>query len=87
MLESITWGTYIFFLAFMLMGVAYAYWILPETRNVSLEAIDQLFKSNDATRDAAMKDRIARELYAESNGDAGSGSEKLGASEMIESRV
>lgn len=86
MLESIKWGTYIFFLAFMLMGVAYVIWLLPETRNVSLEAIDELFKSQDASRDAALRDRIARDLYAEYKGDAASGKEKLGASEMIESQ-
>ncbi|KAL1406129.1 hypothetical protein Q8F55_007812 [Vanrija albida] len=69
MLEHITWGTYIFFLAFMLMGVAYAVWLLPETRNVSLEAMDRVFKSSDATRDAAVMDRIVRRLQAEYKGD------------------
>lgn len=37
MLEDITYGTYLFYLAFMLMGVAYVIWVLPETRGKSLE--------------------------------------------------
>jgi hypothetical protein len=37
MLTHITYGTYIFFLGFMLMGIAYAIWILPETYCKSLE--------------------------------------------------
>lgn len=65
MLESIKWGTYIFFLAFMLMGVGYAIWILPETRNVGLEAMDRVFNSSDATRDAERMHRIVQRLQAE----------------------
>jgi MFS family permease len=74
MMEAITYGTYIFFIAFMLMGVAYAIWLLPETRNVSLEAMDRVFKSSDATHDAAMMARITARLHAEFNGDAASSS-------------
>lgn len=65
MLENITYGTYLFFLAFMLLGVAYAIWILPETRNVGLEAMDKVFKSNDATRDAAKMHAIMERLREE----------------------
>jgi len=57
----------------MLMGVAYAIWLLPETRNVSLEMMDKVFKSNDATHDAAMMERITENLQAEYFG-AGSAS-------------
>lgn len=72
MLEKITYGTYIFFIAFMLLGVAYAVWILPETRNVSLEAMDRVFKSTDATRDAERLNRITERLEREFYGDAAS---------------
>jgi hypothetical protein len=63
----------IFFLAFMLLGVAYAIWILPETRNVGLEAMDKVFNSNDATRDADKMTRIIERLQVEYGYKAGSG--------------
>ncbi|ORX34317.1 hexose transport-related protein [Kockovaella imperatae] len=69
MLEKLRWGTYIFFLAFMLLGVAYAVWILPETRNVSLEAMDRVFKSNDATHDAETMHNIMLRLQAQSQAE------------------
>ncbi|KAF9266137.1 general substrate transporter [Marasmius fiardii PR-910] len=43
MLQNITYGTYIFFLMFMLMGIAYAIWILPETYGKSLEEMASYF--------------------------------------------
>ncbi|BEJ00544.1 hypothetical protein CcaverHIS631_0504010 [Cutaneotrichosporon cavernicola] len=65
MLEGIGFGTYLFFLGFMLMGAAYAVWILPETRNVSLEAMDRVFKSSDATHDAERMRTIVERLQVE----------------------
>jgi hypothetical protein len=32
MLESITWGTYIFFAAFCLLALAFTFFFIPETR-------------------------------------------------------
>ncbi|KAJ6620368.1 general substrate transporter [Mycena sp. CBHHK59/15] len=37
MLNNITYGTYLFFLMFMLMGIGFAIWVLPETFGKSLE--------------------------------------------------
>lgn len=37
MLEKITYGTYIFFLAFMVLGILWAIFLLPETKGKSLE--------------------------------------------------
>jgi hypothetical protein len=73
----------------MLMGVAYAVWLLPETRNVSLEAMDKVFKSSDATHDAAMMSRIVQRLEAEYYGDATAASETDSKSEpqMLEGRA
>lgn len=43
MLDSITWGTYVFFLAFLLLGVAWVIFLLPETRGkVSTESAPAL---------------------------------------------
>lgn len=70
MLESIDYGTYIFFLALCLLGVGYAVFLLPETRNVSLEAMDLLFGASDASRDEAKMAGIMNRLAAEYNGAA-----------------
>jgi len=62
MLTHITYGTYIFFLAFMLMGIGYAIWILPETYCKSLEEMDLAFGSGESQQDAGRMQRILAEL-------------------------
>ncbi|KAL0577254.1 hypothetical protein V5O48_004742 [Marasmius crinis-equi] len=67
MLRDITYGTYLFFLAFMLMGIAFAIWILPETYGKSLEEMDLVFGSGEAQADSARMERILRQLHAGSD--------------------
>ncbi|KAL2838068.1 general substrate transporter [Aspergillus pseudodeflectus] len=43
MLESITWGTYIFFAAFCLIALAFTFFFIPETRGKTLEDMDLIF--------------------------------------------
>lgn len=43
MLESAGFGTYVFFAAFCLMAVIWAYLLVPETKGKSLEQIDEVF--------------------------------------------
>ncbi|KAL2788195.1 general substrate transporter [Aspergillus keveii] len=43
MLESITWGTYIFFAAFCLLALAFTFFFIPETRGKTLEDMDLIF--------------------------------------------
>ncbi|KAJ9490406.1 hypothetical protein VN97_g2840 [Penicillium thymicola] len=43
MLESITWGTYIFFAAFCLLAFAFTFFCIPETRGKTLEDMDLIF--------------------------------------------
>jgi len=62
MLTHITYGTYIFFLAFMLMGIVYTIWILPETYCKSLEEMDLAFGSGESQQDAGRMQRIILEL-------------------------
>jgi hypothetical protein len=66
----------------MLLGVAYAIWILPETRNVSLEAMDKIFSAQDSTRDAATMQRIMQRLESE----AGIRSEQRGSDDFESKR-
>ncbi|KAL3461871.1 general substrate transporter [Aspergillus heterothallicus] len=43
MLESITWGTYIFFAAFCLLALTFTFFFIPETRGKTLEDMDLIF--------------------------------------------
>lgn len=56
MLENITWGTYIIFAAFMFLALLFAIFVIPETRNRSLEEMDEVFGDTAATQD---KERLA----------------------------
>ncbi|KAJ6497107.1 hexose transport-related protein [Mycena vitilis] len=58
MLDNITYGTYLFFLMFMLMGIAFAIWVLPETYKKSLEEMDLAFGSGEGQADMARMERI-----------------------------
>ncbi|KAH9904300.1 low-affinity glucose transporter HXT3 [Xylariomycetidae sp. FL2044] len=43
MLETLQWGTYIFFAAFALIAFVFTYFFIPETKGKSLEDMDQVF--------------------------------------------
>ncbi|KAJ6157515.1 hypothetical protein N7470_005107 [Penicillium chermesinum] len=43
MLETISWGTYIFFAAFCLIALAFTFFVIPETRGKTLEDMDLIF--------------------------------------------
>lgn len=43
MLERISWGLYIFFAAWLALGVVFIYFFIPETKGKTLEEMDQLF--------------------------------------------
>ncbi|CAK5281027.1 unnamed protein product [Mycena citricolor] len=62
MLSAITYGTYLFFLMFLLMGIAFAIWVLPETYGKSLEEMDSAFGS--AGHGGAENARMERILWS-----------------------
>ncbi|ORY53992.1 hexose transport-related protein [Leucosporidium creatinivorum] len=64
MLDSITYGTYIFFLAFLILGALWCIFLLPETRGKSLEEMDNVFGSGEGKADAERMYRIQTELLA-----------------------
>lgn len=43
MITNITFGTYFLFAAFMTVAIPWVYFFVPETRNISLEDMDELF--------------------------------------------
>lgn len=62
MLETITWGTYIFFAAFCLLAMAFTYYFVPETRGKSLEDMDVIFGDTAAHEEKRRLFNIANEL-------------------------
>lgn len=62
MLESITWGTYIFFAAFCLLAFFFTYFFIPETRGKSLEDMDKVFGDTAAHEEKARLFAIASQL-------------------------
>ena len=47
-------GTYFWFAGFLAIGVVWIWYVLPETKGVSLEEMDRAFGSNAGEEDAAM---------------------------------
>lgn len=43
MIESIGYGTFVFFAAFCALSAVFSYFLVPETANKTLEQIDELF--------------------------------------------
>ncbi|KAF9638172.1 putative d-xylose-proton symporter protein [Lasiodiplodia theobromae] len=81
MLETIGWGTYIFFAAFCLLALAFTYFFVPETRGKSLEDMDVVFGDTAAHEEKARLFNIAAELGIVETvaGDSG----KAGASRIV----
>lgn len=62
MLNAWEWGTYIFFAGFLLVGICWVYFFLPETKNVTLEEMDKVFGSNAGEQDAELLREAQREV-------------------------
>ncbi|KAG4413657.1 hypothetical protein IFR04_013197 [Cadophora malorum] len=57
MLETITWGTYIFFAVFCALAGGFTYFFIPETQGRTLEDMDLVFGDGEAHEE---KERIRR---------------------------
>lgn len=62
MLETIGWGTYIFFAAFCLLAFIFTYFFVPETRGKSLEDMDEVFGDTAAHEEKARLMGIASSM-------------------------
>ncbi|KAK7207551.1 putative MFS sugar transporter [Myxozyma melibiosi] len=71
MLESITYGTYIFFAIFCLLAFFFTLFVIPETRGKSLEEMDLAFNDNTAHEDKQRIIMITSTLEEEFFGDEG----------------
>jgi hypothetical protein len=62
MLAGITWGTYIFFAMWTVMGGAFIYFFVPETKGKTLEEMDMVFGSHTSAEEmeqmAIVQERI-----------------------------
>ena len=62
MLRNITWGTYIFFAAWLLLGFLFVYFFVPETRGKTLEEMDAAFGSHTSEADLALLKEVQDEV-------------------------
>ncbi|KAK5117509.1 hypothetical protein LTR85_008894 [Meristemomyces frigidus] len=60
MLGSMKFGTYIFFAAFSGMGGAFVYFVVPETKDKTLEELDVYFGGDESSVAAADNERMQR---------------------------
>ncbi|KAJ5459818.1 uncharacterized protein N7458_001370 [Penicillium daleae] len=69
MLNSITYGTYIFFAAFCLLALAFTFFCIPETRGKTLEDMDLIFGDTAAHEEKERIKHIEAELRGTQLGD------------------
>jgi hypothetical protein len=62
MFKAWKWGTYIFFAVFLLGGIVWVWFCLPETKGVTLEEMDRVFKSHSGAEDAEILAEVRREI-------------------------
>ena len=65
MLNTVKWGTYIFFAAFCLIAFGFTYFFIPETQGKSLEDMDIAFGDTAAHEEKARLYQISLQLQGE----------------------
>lgn len=71
MLESIGWGTFIFFAAFATLAGVWTFFFVPETKDKTLEQLDRLFNDATGQKDEERRQRILAGLAVEIHGSEG----------------
>lgn len=84
MVASMNYGTFIFFGIMCFLAAAFIYFMVPETKGLTLEEMDEVFgdEAGNAADDRARLDRIYTELGL-MDGDAATNNEKLNNAEKI----
>jgi hypothetical protein len=65
MLETIGYGTYLFFAGFALLAFFFTWFLIPETKGKSLEDMDAVFKDTTAHEEKTRLFNIAQSLGLE----------------------
>lgn len=76
MIESVGFGTYLFFAGFALIAFAFTWFVIPETKGKSLEEMDAVFGDTTAHEEKARLYTIAASLGL-GEAEATAGDEKL----------
>lgn len=71
MLESIGWGTFIFFAAFATLAGIWTFFFVPETKDKTLEQLDRLFNDATGQQDEERRQHILGSLAVEIYGLGG----------------
>jgi len=62
MFKAVIWLPYIFFAGFLAAGIAWVYFVIPETKGKTLEEMDMVFGSRTGERDAALLREAQRDV-------------------------
>ena len=62
MIESLGFGTYVFFGVWCLIAGIFGYFLVPETAGKTLEQMDEVFKDNSGAEELELKREIVRRL-------------------------
>lgn len=62
MLESIGYGTYIFFAVFCFLAATFSYFFVPETTGKALEQMDEVFGDDTSEETEELRREIARQI-------------------------
>ena len=62
MIKKITWGLYLFFAVWLFLGALFVWFIVPETKNKTLEEMDLVFGSFTAQKDKDILSAIRSEV-------------------------
>lgn len=78
-----TYGTFIFFGAICFIAAAFIFFLVPETKGLTLEEMDEVFgdEAGNAADDRARLDRIYTELGLMDGGHHAMDNEKMSAKE------
>lgn len=82
MFLKMSYGVYMFFACLMLLSIPYVYFLIPETKGIPLEKMDELFEIRPTFK--AHKIMLQR-LEEVDHEDLNYGSEKPKADERVES--
>jgi len=63
-LQNIAWKTYIVFLVWCFIQAAVIWWIMPETKNRTLEELDEIFQAKNPAKFSIAKRRLELDEHA-----------------------